>query len=85
LQAVPQVRYDMNPVEGACAELLKELSGKNVPITVNDPNRRGIVFAYSGDDWELFSQAIREAVDRVQEKRLENKSGSSFGHIGNET
>ena len=75
----------MNPVQAACSELLKELEDKNVPITVNDPNYRGVVFAYSGDDWELFSQAIRKAVDRVQEKHLENKSGSSFGHIGNET
>ena len=65
----------MNPVQAACVELLKELEGKNVPITANDPNRRGEVFAYSGDDWELFSRAIREAVDRVQEKRLESKSG----------
>jgi hypothetical protein len=30
-----------------------------------------VVFAYAGDDWEMFSQAIREAVDMVQEKRLE--------------
>jgi hypothetical protein len=65
----------MNPVQAACSELLKELEGKNDPITVNDPNHRGVVFAYSGDDWELFSQAIREAVDRVQEKRLERKPG----------
>lgn len=67
----------MNPVQAQCSELLKELEGKNVPITVNDPNRRGVVFAYSGDDWELFSQAIREAVDRVQEKRLKCKHGST--------
>jgi hypothetical protein len=66
----------MNPVQAACSELLKELEGKNVPVTVNDPNYRGVVFAYSGDDWELFSQAIREAVDRVQAKRLENKPDS---------
>jgi len=75
----------MSPVQASCAALLKELEGKNAPITVNVPNYRGVVFAYSGDDWELFSQAIRKAVDRVQEKHLENKSGSSFGHIGNET
>jgi hypothetical protein len=67
--------YAMNPIQAACAELLKELEGKNVPITVNVPNHRGVVFAYCGDDWELFSQAIREAVDRVQKKRLESKSG----------
>ena len=29
--------YAMNPIQAACAELLKELEGKNVPITVNDP------------------------------------------------
>jgi hypothetical protein len=61
----------MDPISSACSELLKELEGKNAPLTFNDPDRRGLVFVYSGDDWELFSQAIREAVDRVQEKRLE--------------
>jgi hypothetical protein len=59
------------PIEAfraACAELLKEIEGKNVPITVNDPNYKGVVFAYSGDNWEAFSAAIRQAVDTVQEK-----------------
>jgi hypothetical protein len=65
----------MNPIQVACLALLKEVEGKNIPLTVNDPNYRGVVFVYSGDDWELFSQAIREAVDRVQEKRQQRKSG----------
>jgi hypothetical protein len=65
----------MNPVQAACHALLKELEGKNIPLTVNDPDRRGVVFVYSGDDWELFSQAIREAIDRVQEKRQERRKG----------
>jgi hypothetical protein len=66
---------NMDPVKAACSELLIELAAKNYPLTVNDPDRRGVVFAYSGDDWELFSQAIREAIDRVQEKRLERETG----------
>ena len=61
----------MNPIQAVCSALLKELEGKNVPITVNDPNHRGVVFAYCGDDWEEFSQPIRSAVDRVREKRPE--------------
>jgi hypothetical protein len=63
----------MNPVQAACHELLQELEGKNLPLTVNDPQRRGVVFVYNGDDWQLFSRAIREAVDKVQEARLERK------------
>jgi hypothetical protein len=55
-------------------ELLKELEGKNVPLTVNDPNHRGVVFAYSGDNWQLFSDAIRKAVDKVQETLLQRKN-----------
>jgi hypothetical protein len=54
---------------------LEELAGKNIPLTFNDPDRRGMVFAYAGEDWEMFSQAIREAVDEVQERRLESKKG----------
>ena len=65
----------MNPIEKVCAELLDELTGKDIPLTFNDPNRRGVVFVYAGDDWELFSQAIRQAVDEVQEKRLERGRG----------
>jgi hypothetical protein len=65
----------MNPVQAACEALLKEIEGKNIPLTVNDSNYRGVVFAYSGDDRELFSQAIREAVDRLQEKRQEHGQG----------
>jgi hypothetical protein len=64
----------MDPVTAACLELLKELEGKNVPLTFNDPNHRGVVFVYCGEDWELFSEAIREAVDRLQEKRLERRN-----------
>jgi hypothetical protein len=65
---------DSNPVRTACLYLLKELEGTNVPLTLNYPDHRGVVFVYSGDDWELFSEAIREAIDRVQEKRLERKT-----------
>jgi hypothetical protein len=65
----------MNPVQAASLELLKAVEGNNVPLTVNDPNYRGVVFVYSGDDWELFSHAIREAVDRVQEARLGRRTG----------
>ena len=61
----------MNPIEKACGALLEELAGKNMPLTFNDSNRRGVVFIYAGDDWEMFSEAIREAVDKVQEARLE--------------
>jgi len=64
----------MNPIQAASLELLRAVEGNNVPLTVNDPNYRGVVFVYSGDDWELFSDAIREAVDRVQEARLERKN-----------
>lgn len=63
----------MNPVQAACQALLRELEGKNFPLTVNDPSHRGVVFVYSGDDWELFSQAIREAVDKLQETRLDRE------------
>ena len=61
----------MDPVRAACLELLRELEGKNVPLTVNDPNYRGVVFVYSGENWEAFSEAIRRAVDQVQESLLE--------------
>jgi hypothetical protein len=67
----------MDPIRAACLGLLKELEGKNCPLTVNDADHRGVVFVYSGDDWELFSQAIRSAVDKVQETRLERRSGKS--------
>jgi hypothetical protein len=65
----------MDPMTMKCHELLKEVQGKNVPITVNAPAHRGVVFAYSGENWEAFSAAIRQAVDKVQEALLERKSG----------
>lgn len=66
---------DMDPITTKCLELLKEVEGKNVPITVNNPTYKGVVFVYSGDNWEAFSEAIRQAVDKVQEALLERKAG----------
>jgi hypothetical protein len=65
----PKSGVNMDPVRAACWELLKELKNKNVPLTANDPDHQVVVFVYSGDDWELFSHAIRQTVDRVQEQR----------------
>lgn len=57
---------NMDPIHAACQEVLRVMEGKNIPITVNDPNRKGVVFVYSGENWEVFSEAIRVAVDKVQ-------------------
>jgi PHD/YefM family antitoxin component YafN of YafNO toxin-antitoxin module len=65
----------MDPMTTKCLELLKEVEGKNVPLTVNNRTHRGVVFVYSGDNWEAFAEAIRQAVDKVQETLLERKSG----------
>jgi hypothetical protein len=65
----------MDAIRAACSDLLDELEGKNVPLTINLPERRGVVFIYSGDNWQLFSDAIRQAVDRVQEAVLERGKG----------
>jgi hypothetical protein len=56
-----------DPVTPLCLQLLKEVDGKNVPLTLNYPSLQGVVFVYSGTNWELFTNAIRQAVDAVQE------------------
>jgi hypothetical protein len=61
-----------NPT-AAGLKLLKLLEGNNVPLTLNYPDHQGVVFVYSGDNWELFSNAIRETIDRVQENLLEQR------------
>jgi hypothetical protein len=50
---------------------LKAIEGKNVPLTLN----AGVVFVYSGEDWELFSNAIRQTVDKLQEERQARRNG----------
>jgi hypothetical protein len=67
----------MDPFSAKCLELLREVEGKNVLLTFNNSNHRGLVFVYSGDNWEAFSEAIRQAVDRVQEALLERRSHPS--------
>jgi len=60
----------------ACLELLEEVEGKNLPpFTLNFPDKQGVVLIYSGKNWELFSNAIRQAVDTVQEAILDSKKG----------
>jgi hypothetical protein len=66
---------DMDPLTAKCLDLLKEVEGKNVPLTVNDSKHNGVVFVYSGENWEAFSAAIRQAVDRMQETLLEREKG----------
>jgi hypothetical protein len=63
----------MDPFTAACRELLKSVEGKNIPLTVNDANYKGVVFAYSGENWEVLFNAIRQAVDQVQESLLEKR------------
>jgi len=68
----------MDPMTAASLNLLKHVEYKNVPLTWNHSQQKGVVFAYSGDDWELFSQAIFEAVNKVQEQRSERKPKGSI-------
>jgi hypothetical protein len=68
-------KQEMDTFTTKALELLKEVEGKNVPLTLNDSNHRGVVFVYSGDDWEDFSLAIFQAVNKVKETLLERKSG----------
>jgi len=64
-----------DPFTPAGLELWEEVEGKNLPpLTLNFPNNHGLVLIYSGEHWELFSNAIRQAVDRVQEALLERKT-----------
>jgi hypothetical protein len=56
-----------DPVRPAALNLLNAFEFENVPLTLNFPDRQGVVFIYSGDNWEQFSNAIRRAVDEVQE------------------
>jgi hypothetical protein len=65
----------MDPITAACLELLKQVEDNKVPLTVNFSTHRGVVFVYSGENWEFFSAAIRQAVDNVQSTLLERKSG----------
>jgi hypothetical protein len=65
----------MDPLTSASLELLKYVEGKNVPLTLNHPQQKGVVFVYSGEDWELFSHAIRQAVDQLKESLLERERG----------
>ncbi len=62
-----------DPLTPLCLDLLEEMKDKNMPTTLNFPNHKGVVFAYAGENWELFANAIRQAVDRVQERLLESK------------
>jgi hypothetical protein len=67
----------MDPIRSACHELMKEFEGKNLPLTVNVPQHHGVVFVYSGENWEAFSEAIRQAVAKVQEGLLQRKKGET--------
>jgi hypothetical protein len=61
-----------DPIAAACSELLKQLRGQNIPLTLNSPAHQGVVFAYSGVNWELFSDAIMDAVDQVRAQLSES-------------
>jgi hypothetical protein len=67
----------MDAITTAALELLKAVKANNVPLTLNVSSESGVVFVYRGENWELFSNAIRRAVD-LQERLLERQKGQQF-------
>jgi hypothetical protein len=46
----------------------------NVPYTFTDPRNQGILFVYSGEDWQEYEKALRETNDRLAAERSRRRA-----------
>ena len=65
----------INDITPKCLDLLKEIEGKPMPFTMNFPNYQGVVFVYTGENWELFSNAIRKGLHLLTSHASKTHSG----------
>jgi hypothetical protein len=46
----------------------------NVPYTFTDSRNQGIIFVYSGEDWQEYEKALRETNERLAAERSRKRA-----------
>jgi hypothetical protein len=74
----------MKQVDEVARNIILQVKGlaapfNNVPYTFTDARNQGIIFVYSGEDWQEYEKALQETTDRLAAERRKRAAEAGPG------